>query len=378
MRLKILEHLSLLFSRRLSPKKWMLWVLCFCLGGCSPDPFTSSVHVYSWFNQIPREVLDDFEKEFKIRVIYDVYESNDALEAKLLTGHSGYDVVFPSLSPYLTRQLKANVYEKLDKEKIPNVTFLDPQLLALVDRLPQGSAYALPFIWGITVIGYRADLVHKIFPEAPVNSLKMLYDLQTVQKLSKCGVSYLEEPIDIIPLALHYLGYSSNTMEPQALKTVVALLKKIRPYITQFSATRPLDDLVTGDVCVVQSWLDAILRAQDRAKDLDSVPDIRFSIPEEGTSMWLDVVAVPKDAPHKDNAYAFINFLLRPQNMARMTNETFLKNSVPASEVFLNPAIREGLKLPESVRNKILSIPVVDKTYMKSLTQGFQSIVSGE
>jgi putrescine transport system substrate-binding protein len=184
---------------------------CLFLTTCSQENEQKKLNVYNWYNVISPSILEEFEKEFGIKIVYDVYDSNDVLEAKILSGNSGYDVVFPSSYPYLARQLESKVYAKLDRVKIPNLKLIDSELTGLLDKIPEGRNYAVPYMWGITVIGYRADLIEKILPHAPLHSLKMLYDIEVVKKVSKCGISYLEEPIDVIPLALHYLGYPHHS-----------------------------------------------------------------------------------------------------------------------------------------------------------------------
>lgn len=351
---------------------------CLFLTTCSQEDERNQLNVYNWFNVISPAILEEFEKEFGIKIVYDVYDSNDVLEAKILSGNSGYDVVFPSCYPYLARQLESKVYAKLDQAKIPNLQLVDPELMGLLDKIPEGKEHAVPYMWGITVVGYRADLIEKILPRAPVQSLKMLYDVEVIKKASKCGVSYLEEPIDVIPLALHYLGYPHDSAKESDIQRATTLLKTLRPYVSQFAASRPVEDLVTGDACLIQNWLGAILEIQEQVKTMKNPPDIRYSIPSEGTSMWLDVIAIPVDAPHKENAYKFINFLLRPENMAKVTNQTFFMNSVPSSEPFIQEKIREKLKLDSATRAKVFQTTIVHKEHIKKLTRALQSVVSGE
>ena len=236
-------------------------MLVFFLSGCT-DEGESRLHIYNWTDSIDMQIVKDFEEETGIKVIYDVYESNDVLEAKLLTGNSGYDIVVPSAYPYFARQVQSGVYAKLDPEKIPNMKLLDKELVKRLNKIPTASAHAIPFLWGVTVIGYRADLVKKALPNAPVGSLKMFYDRNALKSLSKCGVAYLEEPVDIIPLTLFYLNYSPNSMNDIQIAHAVNHLKKLRPYVSQFSANRPLEDLVSGDICVSQNWMGAILEAK--------------------------------------------------------------------------------------------------------------------
>lgn len=352
-------------------------ILGVSLSACVQEDNPHKVHVYNWAENLEPSLLEDFEKETGITVVYDVYESNDVLEAKLLTGNSGYDVVFPSLYPYFARQRQAGVYTKLDKSKIPNLRLLDSTLVQLLDKVPHGSDYAIPYVWSLTVIAYRADLVERYFPNAPVDSLRMLYDPEVVKALSRCGVGYLEESVDVIPMTLHYLGYPPDSSDPKQIDEAVNHLLKIRPYISQMGTIRPVEDLVTGDSCVAQNWLSYVSMVQERIKSMKSPPDIRFSIPKEGTSMWLDVIAIPVDAPHKENAYKFIDFLLRPENMAKVTNKLYYYNSIPASEPYISEEARTILKLDPAVRKKLFHTQVVTKDHMKKLTKAIQRVVSG-
>lgn len=356
-------------------------IYCLMLLGavaCSQEDDAKKLNIYNWVGAIDPSIIQDFEKETGITVVYDVYESNDVLEAKILTGHSGYDLVFPSFYPYFARQKEAGVYTKLDKSKIPNWSLLDPDLVSLIDRISEGSDYCVPYSWSITGIGYRADLVKKYMPNAPVNSLRMLYDKNVLKQLSKCGIGYLEEAVDVIPLTLYYLGLPPDSQNETDINAAVQLLLTLRPYIRQMASTRPGEDLVTGDMCVTQNWLSVIAEIQSRGDSMKNPPDIRFSIPEEGTSMWLDVMAIPIDARHKDNAYKFINFMLRPENMARITNTVYFFNPVPSSEPYIKKEVKDRLNVIDArTRQKLFHTRVVSKDHIKKLTRAIQRVVSG-
>jgi putrescine transport system substrate-binding protein len=282
----------------------------------------SVVNVYDWYGMIPVEVLLEFERETGVRVQYDVYDNNEVLEAKLLASNSGYDVVFPSASPYVARQIHAGVYQPLNKAALSNLTHLDPMIVKHMDKVDPHMVYAIPYYWGTLGFAYDEEKVKSSLSHVDLNSYAVLLDPENLKKLAPFGVSFLEESIDVFPVVLRFLGKNPNSQNVNDLTLATDHLLKLRPYIRRFSSARMMNDLVMGDVCLAQTWSGEVQKAEEEAKELNR--SIRYVIPKEGTTLWIDCIAIPKGAPHPKNAHIFINFILRPDISARLTNETKL------------------------------------------------------
>lgn len=283
-------------------------------------PEEAYVNVYNWYGMIDPSVLDDFETETGIKVRYDLFDSNDILEAKLVSGHSGYDVVFPTASPYLKPQIESGVYQPIQKELIPNYANLDPDILKAIQVVDPGNVYGIPFFWGTLGFAYVEEEIKKHMPNAPVHSYRMLFDPAVVKNFAKCGVTLLEEAVDVYPQTLNFLGRDRFSESQEDLEAAQEHLKKVRPHIRRFSSSRFVNELVGGESCIAQAWSGEAQQAQNRADEANRPVTIHYVIPEEGTTLWIDGIAIPKDAPHPKNAHKFINFLLRPDISARISN----------------------------------------------------------
>jgi len=296
------------------------------------------VNVYNWADYIGRDTLAAFEKETGIRVNYDTYESSEIVEAKLLTGATGYDVVVHG-GQYSARLIPIGVFRALDKSRLSSWQYLDPAVLRILEHYDPGNVYAAPYMWGSTGFAYDADLVKARIPDAPVESGAMLFDPAVLAKLADCGVSFLDSPTDVIPMALVYLGHDANSTDPEQLLAAEKLLAAVRPYVKYFSSTRLLNDLPNHEVCVAMSWSGEYALARERAAEAGVEVNLAYSVPREGSVFWFDGIFIPADAPHPENAHRFIDFLLRPKVIAAITNETRYANAVPASRPFLLPEI---------------------------------------
>ncbi len=266
------------------------------------------LNIYNWSDYIADDTIANFTKETGIKVVYDVFDSNEVLEAKLLAGNIGFDLVVPSLA-FLARQIQAGVFQPLDMTKLPNYKELDPELMAIVAGNDPDNKYSVPYLWGTTGIGYNVEKVKEILgPDAPVDSWDLVFDPENLAKLNKCGVAFLDAPSEIIPAALFYLGKDPNTFDTKLIKNEAkAHLKKLRPYITYFHSSQFINDLANGDICVAVAWSGDILQAGDRAAEADNGVEVAYVIPKEGAGMWFDMLAIPKGAKHPNNALAFIN-----------------------------------------------------------------------
>lgn len=299
------------------------------------------LHVYNWSDYIAPKTVPNFEKKTGIKVVYDVFDSNEVLETKILSGHSGYDLVVPS-NEFLAQQAKAGAFLKLDKSKIPNYKNLDPKLMSLIAKSADpGNQYAIPYMWGTTGIGYNVKKIRKILgPNAPVDSWDLVFQPKYMKKLQKCGVSFLNSPHEIMSAALKYLGKNPNSKNPNDYTQVaLPLLEKVRPYVTEINSSQYINDLANGDICVAIGWSGDILQAAERAKQAKNGVQIQYSIPKEGTMVWFDMMAIPKDAANPGNAMKFMNYILQPKVAASISNYVSYANPTPSSKPYLDPSI---------------------------------------
>lgn len=334
-----------------------------------------SVNVYNWSDYIAEDTNANFEKKTGIKVTYDVFDSNEVLETKLLAGSSGYDVVVPTMN-FLGRQIQAGVFLPLDKSKIPNYANLDPVMMKKLESQDPGNKYAIPYMWGTTGIGYNVDKVKAAFGNTDLtNSLDIVFKPENISKLKACGVTVLDTPSELIPITLNYLGEDPNSTDPAVINKAAALLKTIRPYITNFHSSQYIDALANGDICLVVGWSGDIIQARDRAAEAGNGVNIAYAIPKEGAPQWFDMLAIPKDAKHVDEAYAYINNLLDPQVMANNSNFISYPNAVPKSKELMEKSITDDPTVypPPEVAAKLFTFaiipPEVDKLYTRIWTE---------
>lgn len=285
------------------------------------------VNVYNWAEYTAPDTLSGFESTTGIKVRYDVYDSNDTLQAKLLTGKSGYDVVVPS-THYAARQIEGGLFQKLDKDKIPNLKNLDPDIMALVAEVDPGNEYLVPWGYGTNGLGYNVTRVREIMgDDAPLNSWDMLFKPENAEKLRSCGISVLDEAAQVFPAVLHYLGKDPNSSDPEDYKEALELLKTIRPFIRQFSSSGYIDELAVGDLCMVYGFSGDVMISGYRAQQAGKDYQIAYYIPDGGAPVWFDTMAIPKDAENVDEAHEFINYIETPEVHAAITNTMFYPNA---------------------------------------------------
>jgi putrescine transport system substrate-binding protein len=286
-------------------------------------------------------VIPAFEKEYGIRVTYDVYDSDEILETKLLAGHSRYDVVVPS-AYFLEHEIKAGVYQKLDKRKLPNLKNVDAEVSSGLAAYDPGNQYAVGYMWlSTTGIGYNVGEIRARMPAAPVDSWRMFFDPAVLGRFQDCGVAMLDAPINVVGAALAYLGKSPNSESPQDLAAAEQLLYAVRPYVRSINSAQYYGDLANADLCLVLGWSGDIILSRERAKEAGKNVELAFSIPKEGTVSNFDVLAIPAGAAHPDNAHLFINYLLRPDVAARNTNALMYANSVMTASL---PMLQENVR----------------------------------
>ncbi len=314
-------------------------------GGNNEEAAESKVlNVYNWSDYIDESVLADFQKETGIKVTYDVFDSNEVLETKLLAGSTGYDIVVPSAN-FLERQIKAGIFQPLDKSKLPNLANMDPALMAKVARHDPDNAHSVNYLWGTTGIGFNQTKIAERMPDAPTDSLAMFYDPAVVSKFKDCGVAVLDSPTEILGTVLIYLGKDPNSESPEDLAAAEKVLMSVRPFVKYVHSSKFIDDLANGEICLTMAWSGDVFQARDRAAESGNGIKIDFKIPREGTTMFFDMLAIPKDAKNVDNAHAFINYLMRPEVAAKNTNYVnYASFNLPAQqmvnpEILGNPAI---------------------------------------
>jgi putrescine transport system substrate-binding protein len=293
------------------------------------------VRVYNWSDYIDEELLTKFEEETGIDLIYDVFDSNEVLETKLLAGGSGYDVVVPSAT-FLQRQIQAGAFQPLDKSQLSNVDNLWDVVLERTETYDPGAAYSINYMWGTTGLGVNVGRVKEILGEdAPIDSAALVLDPANMEKLAECGVHFLDAPTEIIPLTLNYLGEDPDSHDPEVIAKVEPVLMEVRPYIQKFHSSEYINALANGEICVAVGWSGDILQARDRAAEADNGVEIAYNAPKEGALMWFDQMAIPVDAPNPEGAHKFLDFILDAQNMAAASNYVYYANGNEASKEFL-------------------------------------------
>ena len=337
------------------------------------------VNVYNWSDYIAEDQLKAFEKDTGIKVNYTTYDSNEILEAKLRAGRSGYDVVVPTASPFFVRQLGAGLYKPLDKAKVKNLKNLDPEIMAALAKYDPGNAHGIPWMWGTTGVGYNVDAIKKRMADAPVDSLRMIFDPAVVSKFADCGVMVLDSATDVFPAALKYLGLDPDSKKPEDLAKAADVVKAVRPYIRKFHSSEYINALAGGDICLALGFSGDIFQARDRAAKAKDKQDIAYAIPREGSLLWIDVAAIPKDAPNPDNALRFLDFLLEPKVAAASSELTGYANAnTPATallpkDISGNPLIYP----PADVRAKFYTITAGNAEQTRERTRLWTMVKTG-
>jgi putrescine transport system substrate-binding protein len=297
------------------------------------------VNFYNWSDYIDPGVLDDFTRETGIKVQYDTFDSSDTLDAKLMAGKSGYDVVVPT-GYFLPQEIAAGIFQKLDKAKLPNLVNAWPEITRWLQAYDPGNDYAVNYMWGTTGIGYNVTKARALLgPDAAVDSWDNLFDLAKIAKFKDCGIHLLDSADDVMPAALRYLGLDPSTHDADDFAKAADLLTRIRPYVRKFNSDEYQDQLATGEICFAFGYSGDIKQAQLRAAEAKAGVEIGYAIPKEGTQVWFDNLAIPKDARNVAEAHELINYLLRPEVAAKSTNFIAYANGNLASQKFVDKAI---------------------------------------
>ncbi|WP_236757945.1 polyamine ABC transporter substrate-binding protein [Aeromonas cavernicola] len=319
---------------------------------------TGELRVYNWSDYITPQALTDFKNQTGIKLTYDVFDTNEALEAKLLAGRSGYDVVVPS-NTFLAKQVQAGVFLTLDRSKLPNWQYLDPTLMALLQENDPGNQHAIPYMYGTVILGYNVDKVQAVLGDsAPVDSWDLIFKQEYASKLAKCGIAFIDSPSDIIPIALNYLKLSPNSTKVADYEQAKALLLSVRPYIRYFHSSKYMNDIASGDICVAIGYSGSFYQFGNVAKDANNGVQVAMRQPKEGAPIWFDMLAIPKDAPDVDEAYQFINYLLQPAVIAPISDKTGYPNPNKEGIKQVKSEIRDNPDLVPSAANMARLFPL--------------------
>jgi putrescine transport system substrate-binding protein len=337
------------------------------------------VNVYNWSDYIEPTVLEAFEKETGVKVNYEVMDSNELLETKLVAGRTGYDVVVPSAS-FLARQIKAGIYQKLDKSKLPNLKNLDPDITKRLEVFDPGNEHAVNYMWGTSGVAYNEEAINAAMPNAPVDSFAMFWDPKVISKFAKCGVSVLDAPSEVIGTVMIYLGRDANSEKPEDLAAAEKVLMSVRPYIKSINSAPYIEQLANGEVCLVLGWSGDVLQAKSRAEEAQKPFHIKYNIPKEGAVMFFDSMAVPADAGHVKNAHLFIDYMLRAEVAAKNSNFISFANSNAASWPLVSPEVKNNpgiFPTPEMMPKLVPDLPE-SAEFTRSLTRTWTRFRTGK
>ena len=346
---------------------------------CAAQAQERVVNVYNWSDYIDDSIIADFTKETGIKVVYDVFDSNEILETKLLAGGSGYDIVVPT-SNFLVRQIEAGVYQKLDKSKLPNLTNMWDVVTERVQKYDPGNEYSINYMWGTVGLGYNQKKVQEALGIDKIDSWDVFFNPEKLAKLADCGVYVLDSPSDLIPTTLKYLGLDPEAKSPEDFAKVEEALLKIRPYIRKFHSSEYINALANGDICLAVGWSGDVFQARDRATEADQGVVVDFVIPKEGAEMWFDQMAIPADAQHVAEAHEFLNYIMRPEVAAKASNYVYFANGNKASQQFIEKDIIEDPAIypDEATLAKLFTVSPYDPKTQRLVTRTWTKIVTGQ
>ena len=338
-----------------------------------------TVHIYNWSDYIAPNTLADFEAATGIKPIYDVFDSNETLEGKLLAGRTGYDVVVPS-NHFLGKQIKAGAFQKLDKSQLPNYSNLDPALLKRLEQNDPGNLYAVPYLWGTNGIGYNVDKVKEVLGIDKIDSWAVLFEPENMKKLASCGVSFMDSADEMLPAVLNYMGLDPNSTNPADYKKAEEKLLKVRPYVTYFHSSKYISDLANGNICVAAGFSGDVFQAKARASEAGKGVNIAYAIPKEGGNLWFDVLAIPKDSTNVKEAHAFINYLLQPEVIAQVSDYVGYANPNPGSDTLMEQSIRtdEAVYPPQAVLDRTFVNFELPPKVQRLMTRSWTKVKTGK
>jgi putrescine transport system substrate-binding protein len=345
-----------------------------------PAMAQGSLHIYNWSDYIAEDTIEKFEAETGIDVTYDVYDSNETLEAKLLAGNSGYDIVVPS-SNFMQRQIAAGVYQPIDKSQLPNLANMDPSLTEKAAAYDPGNEHSVIWMWGTVGIGYNVEAVaERLGEDAPTDSWALIFDPANAEKLQDCGITLLDSPTDVFQSALAYLGLDPKSTEAADMEKAAELVASIRPFIRYFHSSQYISDLANGEVCVSLGFSGDVFIAAARAEEAGTGIEVAYSVPNEGAQLWFDLMGIPADAPNPENAHAFMNFVMQPQITADITNYVWYANANSASMPLVDPEIANDPAIfpPEETMAKLFPTVVYGPRVDRVITRLWTTVKTGQ
>jgi putrescine transport system substrate-binding protein len=340
----------------------------------------TTVHIYNWSDYIGEDTLAEFRKATGIKPVYDVFDSNETLEGKLLAGRSGYDVVVPS-NHFLGKQIKAGAFQKLDKSKLPNWSNLDPALLKQLNVNDPGNQYAVPYLWGTNGLGYNVDKVKAALgDDVEIDSWAIVFEPENIKKLSSCGVAFLDSGDEMLPAMLNYLGLDPNSQDPEDYAKAEAKLAAVRPYVTYFHSSKYVSDLANGNICMAVGYSGDVFQAAERADEAGKGVDIAYVIPEEGANLWFDMLAIPADSGNVEAAHRFINYLLEPEVIAQVSDYVGYANPNLKAREFMDPDVLadEAVYPPQEVLDKLYISAELPTKVQRLMTRSWTKVKSGQ
>jgi putrescine transport system substrate-binding protein len=337
------------------------------------------VNVYNWSDYIDESIIQDFTKETGIKVVYDVFDSNEILETKLLAGGTGYDIVVPTGS-FLARQIEAGVFQKLDKSKLPNLSNMWDVVSQRTAKYDPGNEYSINYMWGTVGIGYNTKKVQEALGIEKIDSWDVVFDPEKLAKLADCGVYVLDSPTDIFPTVFKFLGIDPETTSPDDFAKAEELLLKLRPSIRKFHSSEYINALANGDICLAVGWSGDVFQARDRAAEADQGVVVDYVVPKEGAEMWFDQMAIPADAPHVEEAHIFLNYIMKPEVIAKASNYTYFANGNKASQQFIEKEILEDPAIypDEAMLQKLFTVSPYDPKTQRVVTRSWTKVVTGQ
>lgn len=353
--------------------------LALTLGFANLTQAAPVVHFYNWSDYIGETTLSDFQQKTGIKTVYDVFDSNETLEGKLLTGRTGYDLVVPS-NNFLAKQIKAGAFQKLDLTLLPNLSNLDPLLLKQLEKVDPGHQYAVPYLWGTNGIGYNVDKVKQVLGIDHIDSWAVLFEPENIKKLSQCGVSIMDSADEVFPAVLNYMGMDPRSENPEDFKKAEAKLLSIRPYVTYFHSSKYVSDLANGDICVAFGYSGDVFQAANRAKEAKNNVNIAYAIPKEGANLWFDLLAIPADASNPKQAHAFINYLLDPQVIAKVSASVGYANPNPPAKQYMDAELVNNPEVypSQAVLDKLYISTTPPQSIMRLMTRSWSKVKSNQ
>lgn len=339
------------------------------------------LHIYNWSDYIAEDTIANFEKATGIKVTYDVYDSNEVLEAKMLAGHSGYDLIFPTARPFADRGIKAGLYQAYDKAQLTNIGNLDPIIMNSLSDIDPGNQYLVPYMWGTTGIAYNVDKVKAILgDDMPLDTWKLVFDPEITKKLSACGVALMDDPTEVFVAARAYLGKPTDDFSKKAIGEAADVVGAVRENIRYFHSSQTINDMANGDICVAHGYSGDMLQAQARAVEAENGVQVEYVVPSEGAVVWTDVAIIPSDAPNVSNAHKFVNYLLQPEVIAPITNYVAYANANKAATSLVDEEVRNnpGIYPPPATQEKLLVLKTPADKEVRNMNRAWTRAKTGK